>query len=444
MDDSRSDDEDAENLSRKKSSTLRRRRTSSTPKKNHKRPRQFSKSPPELEPAPSLQLHQASIPTSNAPESHSRILKYGMIIQDSTIHVKLEKKPIIDEFAGVGVWEKFLEEGVVVIPNVMAYILESDLKTIWEEECKLYLHHEEIHGGGSVWSQRHSLIQQLIRQDPVIYLLHVAFNGPDEDGEDNYRFISAPLPLKYLPPHETYSRLGFFLNPWYQQFQPNVIDLSSSVLLCDEDENSSLEVVKGFCTKLNSWKEEFTEIPSSMRAFQLSDIDEKMYSNTEEAKYGSFTRMIGKMGDLRLINAGMLVRESTPQSVRREACPGYVVTKGEKLGGKFGWRSISKQNREMLLNPITAELFLPTQLIRGVWYIGDAIMGQMSWDHPAVINEVSEFFSLDINEKKIYVEKVRRKLKAELMDLWGNGVKKFEPRYYGKNSFWNNETESST
>lgn len=424
-----------ENTPQNRSSSLRRRRTSSTPKQNIKRRKQLS-NPTSTSTTGSSTLcqpSQSSKKVLDIGKPRRRILKYNPI---DTLTMALEPVGVFEELVGAGVWEKFMEDGVVVIPNIIPYLQEPEIKDIWEEESKLYLHHEEIHGGGYVWSQLHSLIQQIIRQDPLVYLLHIAAIigskaalGMDLDSDSLEEFcwlISTPTPLKYHPPNDLHSRLGFGLNPWHTEFHPSLLDPFSSVLLHDEDQKSALKVVKGFHMKLDTWK---TQTTNSDISRQLH-LPKKMYSGIEEVKYGSFTSIKGKLGDLRLVKAGILQKEDMSESSRREVCLSYILMPSKE--GKLG--SIRRQNRDMLLG--SHEQFPATQLIRGVWYIGDAIMGHLAWDHVAVRYELWKFLSLDNVEKKIYIEKIRRKLKAEVIDRWENGVKKLEPVIYGENSFW--------
>jgi hypothetical protein len=85
-------------------------------------------------------------------------------------------------------WE---DTGSVVLPRLMGWWAGEELQGIIREEFKMYLHHQRLIGGrdnfGWLRTMYHSLVQQLMRQDPA-YWLWYALLRPDK----NWRLISYP------------------------------------------------------------------------------------------------------------------------------------------------------------------------------------------------------------------------------------------------------------
>src|SRR5277367_2618757 len=98
---------------------------------------------------------------------------------------------IFHRFAGPNAWPTWHTDGSIILPDIFDHLNQPDIQTAIDTEFAMYHHHYRPVPGrpqmGFLRNMFYSLIQQLLRQDPVWYAFMVAAR-PDH----SWRLISYP------------------------------------------------------------------------------------------------------------------------------------------------------------------------------------------------------------------------------------------------------------
>ena len=79
--------------------------------------------------------------------------------------------------------------------------------------------------------------------------------------------------------------------------------------------------------------------------------------------------------------------------------------------------------------------------LRGIWAIGDALLGQIRWDHPSVLSEKRKIFYGEEETRRDFMDSIRAKLKAAYIDAFDR-IRTQEKDMYGDKSFFSSPAES--
>lgn len=152
--------------------------------------------------------------------------------------------------------ESFLHDGNVVVKGVFNWIVkDEELMAMVDVEFEMYEHHLWKQNGKSNlgWAKNmwHSLVQQAVRQDPVIYTLHVAARG---DG--NWWLVSYPYYTRLARATDSTGFKHIDINlSWLISSGSGRNLVQSAVSLDDESEGDCTLVVPGFHKHIQSWWE---------------------------------------------------------------------------------------------------------------------------------------------------------------------------------------------
>ncbi|KAI9775544.1 MAG: hypothetical protein M1839_001022 [Geoglossum umbratile] len=146
-------------------------------------------------------------------------------------------KLVFNRFAGcANAWDTFQEDGTINIDGVFDYILKPEIFKLIEEEFDMYLYHLRDEQGGQKrrgWMRHmfYSLVQQLVRQDPVYYALTAAAR-PDK----NTWLICYPYYVKYQVEGDStgFAHLDINVDCWLlsAQRKKNRGQIGVSVIVC--------------------------------------------------------------------------------------------------------------------------------------------------------------------------------------------------------------------
>ena len=313
-----------------------------------------------------------------------------------------DRAEVWERYGGVGMMDKFLEDGNVVVSGVFDWIVKDcELMDMVDAEFEMYRHHLREQNGkpnyGWCRNMWHSLVQQVMRQDPVFYALNVAAR-PD----GNWRLVSFPSYTKYAMPRDS---TGF------KHIDLNIAELvklmrgwsvvQTAISMDDEFEDGCTIMVPGFHNKIGEWWSKVEGRGETRNALVQSVKD--WYSKEDEKTYGSWMPVWCKRGDVR-ITLGSIIHGSTPDCPRRRRVvhPWLVGVdsnhQGLELKESGPWEEVSKAHRDMSAMNIgpTGEShrfglgsgqFAASVEIRGVSAIGDALVGARRWDSGAVLKE---------------------------------------------------------
>src|SRR5579859_1086939 len=150
--------------------------------------------------------------------------------------------------------EKFLEDGNVVVSGVFDWIVkDEELMEMVDAEFEMYRHHlrEQNSKSNYGWCRNmwHSLVQQVMRQDPVFYALNVAARL---DG--NWRLVSFPYYTKYAMSGDStgFKHIDINIGQLLKSGR-GVSMVQTAISLDDESSDGCTIVVPGFHRHIGEW-----------------------------------------------------------------------------------------------------------------------------------------------------------------------------------------------
>jgi hypothetical protein len=340
----------------------------------------------------------------------------------------LERKMVWERYGGVGAMEKFLKDGNIVVREVFDWIIKDpELMVMVDTEFDMYRHHLREQNGmqnyGWCRNMWHSLVQQVMRQDPVLYALNVA-TRPD----GNWRLVSFPYYTKYAQAGDStgFKRIDINVPEFLNSGRGGSI-VQSAISLDEEYEDSCTIVVPGFQCQVGEWWNLVKRRGQGKESF--SHGIEHSYSNEDERKFGRWVPVVCKGGDLRL-TLGAVMHGSIGGCQRRcrVIYPWLVGVDSDHenldMTRSGTWEDVCRAHRNMCtmrVNP-TGEShgfgvgygrFAGAIEIRGVSAIGDALVGGRRWDSRAVLKERDIILSGESGDSWRYIRDVRGRMKEE-------------------------------
>ncbi|RDW56804.1 hypothetical protein BP5796_12871 [Coleophoma crateriformis] len=320
--------------------------------------------------------------------------------------------------------------------NLFAWLFKKDPKekkslfNIMEAELDMYHHHlRKINGKANLgWARNcyYSIVQQVIRQDPVYWLMYVALR-PDH----HWRLISYPYYGKY-------AMLGdstFF-----------------SVSLDTEDDEMAIVLLPGMHNKLAEWWNRCQARGIKNESFVIR-IDEKMWTKKDKEHFGiDWTPVPCQPGDARITTPALPHGASGPaKKLRRTVLPWYVGIQDDhhhlEIPESGTWDEISACHRDLLPPPAspsglpnrygTVPYPFPAALeLMDLSAISDALVGRRRWNSPAVQAEMMMLLKGSYTEREKFFRAYRTKVKKAVKDNMKTIVD-MERKAFGKKSYWN-------
>ncbi|KAI9761349.1 MAG: hypothetical protein M1840_001973 [Geoglossum simile] len=170
-------------------------------------------------------------------------------------HYCTDLNMVFNWFAGcTNAWNTFQKDGTINIDGVFSYILKPEIFKLIKEEFDMYLYHlrDEQDGQkcrGWMHHMLYSLVQQLVRQDPVYYAL-IAASRPDK----NTWLICYPYYVKYQVEGEStgFAHLDINVDRFVETgCGKNIIQ--GSLSLDDENKYGCTLLVLGFHHHIHEW-----------------------------------------------------------------------------------------------------------------------------------------------------------------------------------------------
>jgi hypothetical protein len=357
---------------------------------------------------------------------------------------------VFERFAGPGSWDIWLQEGNIVVPGLFDFLRrDPEMMSKIDQEFAMYRHHlsEKLSRPRQGWMRNmfFSLIQQLVRQDPVWYALAAASRL---DG--NWKLITYPYITKDTDSGENTGFLHLDLNVGKFLEDGGTGGLvSSSLSLDDEDELGCTVVVKGFHRHMPEWYERLKERGDPPRGFTTncsqtySAADRKTFGEPEPVPCPAFGARFTRPD---------IIHGSTPNSTRRRrtlfAWHSSIEEDHERTGmeGALSWSEIAACHRDMKIptrepsgqapkHAIPSVAFAGTLLLGSTSAIGDALVGRRRWTDRQVIAERNVLLGDDESFSRRLVDRVRKRLLEEY-NLAFEVLKEMEKEAYGADSFF--------
>jgi len=296
----------------------------------------------------------------------------------------------------------------------------------------------------------HSLVQQVMRQDPVFYALNVAAR-PDL----NWRLISFPYYTKYAMKGDAtrFKHIDINIRELLKSGR-GVNIVQTAISFDDEFEDGCTIVVPGFHRHIGEWWGKVEGRGKSRNGLVQSVED--LYLKEDEEIYGSFVPVVCKRGDIRMTLAS-IIHGSTGGCVRRRRVvhPWLVGVDsnhdGLDMRESVSWEEVSRAHRNMWAMKVGATgqshrfgvgdgRFGGCVEIRGVSGIGDALVGVRRWDSGAVLMERDTILGRSVGEAWSVVEMHRSRMKAAWKEAFEVMIL-LEKREFGEMSYFNSVEE---
>lgn len=326
------------------------------------------------------------------------------------------------------------------------------LAGLFEEEFDLYDWHyrprDHVVRAGNAKNMWFSLIQQLIRQDPVYYMLHVLLR-PDHQ----WRLVSFPFYTKSAYPEEAtgFRRLDFDVTDLIGK-KRCVNQIRGSVAMLDEDDDNCTEVLGGMDSCLAQWWADLSSrnvTENDLRA----QITPAMWTPADETKYGL------KWGSRCLVaGEALFTLPTTPYgstgpatTQMRSISPCFVGVREDHNSldclESGSWGELSACHRDFTSPAKTPSgqssakgggslpyAFAASTQLTDLGYISNALVGRERWTSVNVVRELDILFGLDNTAATLYINNWRTQARERYIAAMEN-LRAIEGGLFGANSF---------
>jgi hypothetical protein len=356
-------------------------------------------------------------------------------------------------------YQQMSDRGSVVIPQLFGWLKEdfdgdhpSGILALIHEEIDMYEYHYQPRPGkpriGWIRNMWHSLIQQLVRQDPAYYACYVFFR-PDHA----WRLISFPYYVKStMPGEQTYFRhIDINLNDLSRTGRGYAV-LQGSLSLDDENDHNCTEILPGMHRHLPEWWSEVRE-RQEVSDGHVQRIEPWMWTSHDALKYGTdWEKEICKAGDVR-ISLPTLPHGSTGPATqrRRTVLPWFVRIREDHsaldIPESGTWEELSAAHRDLISANRTPSGFTSSQYghlpysfpaalrFQGECLISDCLVGRSRWTEPGVSTELDILFGEDEHTAASFIASWRLRAQENYVQLF-HEVVRAEKQAFGKDSFF--------
>jgi len=375
-----------------------------------------------------------------------------------SFELHIHPEDIFRRFSSSAAWTEFQSQGTINIPGIFDYITaDEDVMALVNLEFELYDWHYFTEGGGQNqrgWLRNmvYSLIQQLVRMDPVYYALNVAAR-PDL----NWRLISVPYYTKSAAPGDStgFQHLDMNVHRFYHAGEGPINMIQGSLSLDNEDQDGCTMVVKGFHKNIRNWWSDVIA-RGSKGSHTCGNTDTRdIYTKADQEKYGALTPVPCVAGGIRLTRAE-IIHGSTPQATKgRRAIYPWFTGVGEDhdavdIFGAEAWGKLAEYHRDMKPPQKQAsgrsassygeraECLIPKVALDSTSAIGAALLGRTKWTGAVLMKELSSLFGEDDKAAREYVDSTRARAVAEFKNKF-RLLEGLEREMFGDASFFLNK-----
>ena len=391
---------------------------------------------------------------SRAPSGITAQLGPYMYTPKKTDTFNFNAKHVFNRFAGcTNAWDTFQRYGTINIDGVFNYILKPEIFKLIEEEFDMYLYHlrDEQNGQKRRGWMRHmfySLIQQLVRQDPIYYAL-IAAARPDK----NTWLICYPYYVKYQVEGESTGFAHFDIN--VDEFVKtgrgkNIIQ--GSLSLDDENEDGCTLLVLGFHRRIHEWWARVKQRGQDSSGYTTNAL--KTYLPADEKDFGELDPVPCRRGAVR-ITMPEILHGSTPtaKGIRRTLFnwPTGIRADHRTLDMEEAetWNEVGQchQSMEAPMKSTSGERFRygrPLFPFPGVTKltstscVGDALIGARRWDDIQVQEERNILLGADDELALQLAKEIRERIIQSFVNAFPY-VRMNEERAYGDCSYFRNK-----
>jgi hypothetical protein len=351
--------------------------------------------------------------------------------------------------------------GSVVIPGFYDWLKDdydgqhpNGIMPMICDEFDMYEYHYQAEDGkprvGWQRNMWHSLIQQLVRQDPAYYMLYVFFR-PDHA----WRLVSYPYYAKNTLPNEqtAFRHIDLNVRDFCDSGRGENI-LQGSMSLTDEDNANCTEFLPGMHKKdrLDAWWTDLAtrgDLPDGY----IQKIRPWMWTAADEAKYGTnWTPQPCKTGDVRLSLPSLPHGSTGPSTmIRRTVLPWFVAVQDDDTTldnpESDNWWDLSDAHRDFL-NASRTPSGLTSATMGSPPYpfpastrlhtpgpISSCLVGYDKWSLRSVHPHLDILFGINERDAQTYIRDWR-KLTLRSYEASFNDMEAAERAAFGKDSYF--------
>ncbi|KZF18788.1 hypothetical protein L228DRAFT_215864 [Xylona heveae TC161] len=375
-------------------------------------------------------------------------------------HIDLEKfsfdaRAVLSRYTGLNVDDLLTTwsvDGSIVLSGLFDWWWQSeDVIAVVHEEFEMYHHHlqslKRRNDSGWLRNMFHSLVQQLMRQDPVYYAVHCALR-PDHA----WRLVSYPYYTRdACPDDSTLPRhIDLDVSHWMETGEGDNM-IQGGLSIDDEDDSSTTEVLLGMHSHLKAWWKLVEERGLGGNG-PNSHVTDQMYTEEDMARFEcQWTSQPCKAGDVRFMSA-LLPHGGTGPATKRQRtlfpCFVAVADDHQKLDieGSGTWADVAAAHRDLIRvlhlpsgdAPVHATLpirFPPAAELMDLSALSDALVGRRRWTSPAVIWERNVVLGDDDDAALAFVQGWRKNAIKNLLITW-DLIRYAERAFFGENSYF--------
>lgn len=360
----------------------------------------------------------------------------------------IDFKQLLDRFAGSSAAQDWLTDGNLLVPGVFEYLDHPDILAYLDWEYAMYAYHEQPDAGlarqGWVRHMYYSLIQQLIRQDPVWYALVVA-TRPDHQ----WRLVSYPYQAKETRPSEATGFLHLDINVGrYLDAGDGANLISSSLALDDEDECGCTVIVPGFHRHIRAWHKR-TQSRGTTGGGATTNCN-ATYTKEDRQTWGSPRPAPCKAFGLRLTHPAIIHGSTAVSGKRRRSLFAWhtgICDDHSQLDipGTLSWEQVAACHRDRLIptvqpNGQRLRIKTPTgpfgasTLLRVRSPLANALVGARRWSDPDVMRERNILLGGDDGKAWELVDQIRQELVEAYLGQMAE-LQQLEAEIFGERSF---------
>lgn len=370
-------------------------------------------------------------------------------------YVHINPENTFKQFSNAAAWTEFQSQGTINIPGIFNYITANkNIMALVDLEFEMYNWHYFIDSGdqnkrGWLRNMVYSLIQQLVRMDPVYYALNVAAR-PDL----NWRLISVPYYTKNASPGEStgFQHLDMNVHRYYESKEGQINMIQGSFSLDDEDAEGCTMVVKGFHKNIRQWWSDVIARGTKGNHTCGNTDTRDLYTKADQEKYGILTPTPCVAGGIRLTRAE-IIHGSTPLAVkgRRAIYPWFTGVAEDHdavdIVGAEPWGKLAEYHRDMTPPQKQAsgrsassygekvECLIPKVRLESTSAIGAALLGRTKWTGAVLMKELSTLFGQDEEAVRDYVDSTRKQSLVEYENKF-RLLESLEREIFGDASFF--------
>ncbi|KAJ5660870.1 uncharacterized protein N7484_000242 [Penicillium longicatenatum] len=301
------------------------------------------------------------------------------------------------------------------------------------------------------WSRlmAHSLVQQVVRQDPAYYAWYVMLQ-PDHA----YRLVAWPYYTKSSYPEEStfFRHTDISLSDYLQSGRGGNL-IQGSVSFTNEDPENCTEVLPRIHTHLRDWWPKVESSPKARTTGLKHRILPWMWTQEQVKKYGTdWKKIVCRAGDVRVSLPTIPHGATGPTTmIRRTVLPWYVrIEEDDECfetteSGK--WEDVARSHRDLALSKKTPsgmasghytspeQVFPATAQMTGLGAISDALVGRVRWSSISVTSELDVLFGKDQAAGIKFIQDWRARAVLRYKQLFQEIVVA-EKRIFGENSFF--------